>query len=145
MHIYLQFRCNNLSKQRIKKQLYNLEKGKGQFHFEGWGYNVHVPELPMPAWNVCNTIFFYWILHGIIIVHFVLWFVSNMFSLFIVVMSSIITTHWSLIFYEISFCHAMPKCNVMFIVNPSWHCSLFEKQRDIVLFLKYAITYHAKL
>ena len=69
--------------------------------------------------------FFSWILHGISIVHFILWLVSNMFLFFIVVTPSIITTHWSLVFYEISFYHVMPKCDVMFIVKTNWHCSLF--------------------
>ena len=96
MHIYLQARCNNFSKQRIQKQLYTLENGKGQCLFREQGYNVHVLELPMMARYVCNTIFFCWILHGIIIVHYVLLFVSNFIFLFIVVTTSVITTHWSL-------------------------------------------------
>jgi len=51
--------------------------------------------------------------------------------LFMVVMASVITPPWSLIFDEISFCYAMPNCVVILIVKPTWHCSLFEKQEDI--------------
>ena len=32
---------------------------------------------------------------------------------------------------EISVCHAMQNYDVMFVVNPMWHCSLFEKQQDM--------------
>ena len=58
---------------------------------------------------------------------FILYFDSyqTCFSFFIVVTPSVITTHWSLVFYDISFCHAMPNCDVMFIVKPSWKRSLF--------------------
>ena len=114
MHIYLQVRCNNFSKQRTWKQLYNLEKGKGQCHFGG-GYNVHVPELPVLARNVCNIIYFCWILHNIIIVHFVVLLVANMFYLLIVVTTSIITTHWSLFLMRLVFvmpCKAKMWCSL---------------------------------
>ena len=133
MHIYLQVISSNLSKQRIQKQIYNLQKGKGHCHFRAWRFNLHVHELVMLAWNVSNTIFFYWVLHGIIIVHFIFRFVSNMFLLFIVVTPSIITTHWSLVYYEISLCHAMPNYYVLFIVKTILHCSSFEKQRYLIL------------
>lgn len=62
---------------------------------------------------------------------FILYFGYHISFVFMVVTASVITTHWSLIFDEISFCHAMPNCDVMLIVKPSWHCSLFEKQRDM--------------
>ena len=84
MHIYLQNRCTYFSKQRIQKKLYTLEKRKGQFHFRGQGYHVHFARqyiLQLDQY-VCNTIFLLnptWI----IIVHFVLWFISNMFLFFL--------------------------------------------------------------
>ena len=34
-------------------------------------------------------------------------------------------------FYEISFYHAMPNYDVMFVVRRIWHCSLFERQQDM--------------
>lgn len=59
--------------------------------------------------------------HGIV-VHFVV---------FMVVMLSVITPPWSFVFGENIICSAMPNCVAKVIVNPSWHCSLFEKQKDI--------------
>ena len=59
MHIYLQNRCTNFSKQRIQKKLYTLEKRKGEFHFGGQGYHVHFARqyiLQLDQY-VCNTIF----------------------------------------------------------------------------------------
>ena len=32
---------------------------------------------------------------------------------------------------EIRFFHAMPNYDVTFVVNPIWHCSLFEKKQDM--------------
>ena len=92
MHIYLQNRCTNFSKQRIQKQLYTLEKRKGQFHFRGQGYNVHVPELPMLAQNVCNTESYTRLFL------FILYFDSyqTCFYFFLVVTALVIKTHWNL-------------------------------------------------
>ena len=129
MHIYLQNRCTNFSKQIIQKMLYTLEKRKGQFHFGGQGYHAHFARqyiLQLDQY-VCNTMFLLnptWI----IIVHFVLWFISNMFLFFYSCYCISYNSTLESFLDEIKFFCAMPKYDVMFIINPIWHCFLSEKQ-----------------
>ena len=82
----------------------------------------------MLARNVCNTIFFCWILRGIIIVHFVLSFVPNIFFPFYSCYCISYNNTFESFLDEINFFRTMPKYDVMFIINPICHCSLSKKQ-----------------
>ena len=126
MHIYLQNRCTNFSKQRIQKKLYALGKRKGQFHFGGKGYHVHfarqyILQLDQYA---CNTIF---LLNPtrIIIVHFVIWFISNMFLFFYSCYCMSYNSTLESFLDEIFFlCHAKVWCDVDYRSHLALFCFL---------------------
>ena len=117
MHIYLQNRCTDFSKQRIQKKLYPLEKRKGQFHFGGQGYHVHFARqyiLQLDQY-VCNTIFL--LLQHIKPVFF-------FYSFYCISYNNTLDSFLD----DINFFRAMPKYDVMLIINPILHCSLSRKQ-----------------
>ena len=84
---------------------------------EDIGYNGHVPEIHMLAWYVYNTIF---LLNPtrMIIVHFVLWFISNVFLFFYSCYCISYNNTLESLLDEINFFHSMPNCNVTLIGNP---------------------------
>ena len=132
MHIYIQYRCTEFWNQRIKKKIYTLEKRKGQFHFGGQGYHVHFARqyILQLDQSICNTIFLLNPTRNNI-VHFVLWFISNMFLFFYSCYCISYNNTLDSFLDKISFFHAMPNYDVVFVVKPIWHCSLFEKQQDM--------------
>ena len=131
MHIYLQNRCTDFSKQRIQKKTLHSGKGKGPIPFHSTRIQCSCTLTPY-AIPKClqHHIFllnptqdYYCSFCTLICVKHVFHFYSCYNINYNNTLESFLD--------EISVCHAMQNYDVMFVVNPMWHCSLFEKQQDM--------------
>jgi len=105
MHIYLQNRCTNFSKQRIQKRTLHSGEEKGSVPFR----RTRIP------CSFCKTIYFatgpICLQHHLFVESYTNYYcsfctlihVKHVFIFFIVVTASVITTHWSLFLMRLIF------------------------------------------
>ena len=129
MHTYLQNRCTNFSKKRIKKNFTLWRGERVSFISEEKDTMLILQDNIFCNWtNMFATPSFCWILHELLLFILYLDSYQTCFYFFYSCYCTIYKNTLECFLDEINFFRAMPKYDVMFIINPIWHCSLSEKR-----------------